>query len=361
MFIMKKIIILLLILLAVINITSCSSDNIRDTLDDALLGNQTNTDNEQIPDALRSAYSYGLREGVFLDSYLSTDVIVYGGEKIVFPFYYQNDRETYLETGLMMFINGIQQPFSVIQKDGETISGIDMYSLELNGNEYCEFDIEFEPLTGKIGETSEIFFHSLLFPKFGPTNDAFEGYLNYHKSVIMGALNIKFESQPYISKNFIENDYSEFEINMEIKSRFSMQLENDPDFFNATTIFEISTDEDFQATTERLAGEGCVTIHMRAFGGERTTYRTSLYVNHKRIKINGADYIDHIVQNDKGSQFSFVVDLGEADRYSTFYAISTPISASLNEMWPNKINSHLLVNENVSRPNNEKPVPGLVA
>jgi hypothetical protein len=97
---------------------------------------------------------------------------------------------------------------------------------------------------------------------------------------------------------------------------------------------------------------------MRGFGGDSMKYRTAAFVNHKQIKINGADYIEYTIEKGKVAEFQIPIDLAGDARYSTFYTITTPVGKDYLKpnAYPVKSESTLLVNNNVAADPNEKPL-----
>jgi hypothetical protein len=296
-------------------------------------------------------YGYGLTTS-FRD-----DTVEFTGEALVYPMNYRNNGEAKLEAGLMLTLDGIIQPFSVV-KDGETLAeNTTMYNVELAGKESSEFDVVFSPVTGVVGDTLGLYFHSLLAPSFGPTNDQYPHYGVYHKSAIMGPQKVKMSADSANATFNVSKDYNEYSISQELRDSHR-GLENSDTYLNDNTVFAIGDNPDYTASGQRFTGNGNVNIYMRGFGGDSVTYRTAAFVNHKQIKINGADYIEYTIEKGEVAEFQFPIELAGDARYSTFYTITTPVGKDYLKpnAYPIKSESMLLVNENVAADPNEKPL-----
>ncbi|GHU35414.1 hypothetical protein FACS1894105_04090 [Clostridia bacterium] len=283
------------------------------------------------------------------------EIAEYSGNDLICSFYYNNHNDKKMEAGLIAVLDGIIQPFSVI-KDGNLVcSNVTMYSIALTGNESVNFDVVFSPITGNKGDVLGLYFHSLMQPSFGPTNDKYPHYGVYHKSAIAGPqklrMNVDCRNQNAFS---VSNDYTSHEITEELRASHK-GLEGDDSYLDNNTVLEIANNNDYLPSGQRFIGQGTVSIFMRGFGGDTIMYRTAVFVDHKQIKLNGADYVEYTIEKGKASEFNFLIDLGINTRYSTFYTITTPVGQDYlkENAYPVKSQSTLLVNELIAADPNE--------
>jgi hypothetical protein len=333
---------LILMSLCVLLLSSCTKSTPGEDIENIF--NQENLDEGEngIPSAT-AEYGFGLRY------FFTNDTVEYNGEAILLPYFFENHGTTVAEAGLVILLDGIIQPFDVKVDGVEVASNVTMYTVTAGSREHLEFDVFVRPITGSTGDVLGLYHLFLNVPSFGPTNDSHPNYGNNHKAAMMGPMRVRMNESSTPSRELVfSEDYSVMAITEQMKEEYR-GISDELNFLDTNTVYEISTSADFSELSFRLAGNGQIEIFMRVFGGDTMNYRTAVFINHKQVKVNNADYMEFTVEKGQVSYFSFILDLDPNERFSTFYTITAPIGQDFLKPYafPNKTLSQLLVNENV--------------
>lgn len=150
---MKKILIIVLTLSLIISLSACQNHS---------AGNTHGTENpflESVGDNEEVMFAYGFG----LESPKYEEKLVYTGEPIEIE-YYINNNGTTMSTGMLMFVNGIPQSYSIAGSSTSTY----MHIQEVEENKRAIVRISFTPVCGKAGETVSVRFLSILNPQIRP-------------------------------------------------------------------------------------------------------------------------------------------------------------------------------------------------
>lgn len=101
-------------------------------------------------------------------------VYTYDGESLEIPFSITGasfGKTT--EIGVLLFVDGVAQPYSAVYEDGTELEESYMQVFNLDYEQQENFDMVFQPMTGKAGETVPVMAVTILEPSFvaeGPDN-----------------------------------------------------------------------------------------------------------------------------------------------------------------------------------------------
>ena len=101
-------------------------------------------------------------------------VYTYDGESLEIPFSItgaSSGKTT--EIGVLLFVDGVAQPYSAVYEDGTELEESYMQIFNLDYEQQENFDMVFQPVTGKAGETVPVMAVTILEPSFvaeGPDN-----------------------------------------------------------------------------------------------------------------------------------------------------------------------------------------------
>ena len=277
------------------------------------------------------------------------DTFVYNGNTLSIPFKLGTKKATGHDIGFLVFIGGIQQNYSVEFSDGTVTDESTMYRFKLTEIEEKHFNILVNPSVGKKGEKLGIYVCSVLYPSFMPENIDKPSYKGYHALSQVVPQQVKFKADT--KKQGKEAAYTEDGLELSediIKSikAFSsnsskVDVEEKLKDNLCIDLCQKSIDETY-ITSEK----GKVILHIRLYGGVDGIYRTTIFINHKPISVNGADYIQSEVKAATMSECEIVLDVSDYEKLNTIYAITVPADDSyLTYMPAIKSKSVLLVNE----------------
>lgn len=149
----KRILIIILTLSTALSLSACQNLSISQTQGTENPFSESVGDNEEV----MFAYGFGLESPKYEEK------IVYTGEPIEIE-YYINNNGTTMSTGMLMFVDGIPQSYSI---DGGNTSTY-MHIQEVEENKRAIVRISFVPICGKAGETVSVRFLSILNPQIHP-------------------------------------------------------------------------------------------------------------------------------------------------------------------------------------------------
>lgn len=150
---MYRLLTIFLLLLIILSISSCKDQSANNTQSTGNPFLESVGNNEEV----MFAYGFGLESPKYEKK------IVYTGEPIEIE-YYINNNGTTMSTGMLMFVNGIPQSYSIAGSSTSTY----MHIQEVEENKRAIVRISFVPVCGKAGETVNVRFLSILNPQIRP-------------------------------------------------------------------------------------------------------------------------------------------------------------------------------------------------
>ncbi|MEN6315445.1 MAG: hypothetical protein ABFD25_14510 [Clostridiaceae bacterium] len=289
------------------------------------------------------AFSFGI-----VSDNNSKQIYEYNGNELHIPFNVMGlDENASSDFGLMVFVDGLSQPYKIAKKNGEATEAQYMHKFYLNNKETQEFDIVFTPVTGKKGERVGVVFSAILNPDFMPQSEHRTSYGIYHSLSATLAQEIYFQCTP-INKNerLKYSLYEAEDIPQEIIDKLKgTKLSNNYNPLDSNFVTELSS-QDKEAGVLK-ANNGKVKFEFHIYGGQEATYRTIFFIDHKPVSIMGADYLETRTKKEKMCSAEIELDIKSLNRLSTLYAITTPAGKDYMavSVFPIKTRSTLLVND----------------
>lgn len=284
--------------------------------------------------------------GIVTDS-SEMQVYQYKGKEMHIPFKVKGmDKKVISDFGLMVFVDGIAQPYKIQKKNGAIGEEKYMQKFSLKYEETEFFDIVFTPVTGKKGSKVGVVMATILKPDFMPENKEKANYGAYHSLNAILPQEIQFECEPLIQKEpigFKESKLEEIPQTIKDKSKFIQNTDSIDSLDEGVNIDLISMEGDtklFNAKNKK------VKLKLVLYGGIEAAYRTTIFVNHIPVKVMGADYIETKTKKGKMTTVEFELDTSNYNELNTIYSITVPSGKDYLavEYFPIKTKSALLVN-----------------
>lgn len=245
--------------------------------------------------------------------------IVYDGKPIALEYEFTSEKPCIL--GLMIYINGFLQPYTVKPEQETT-----MHTVQLGSNDTQRFKFEFTPMCGTAGEELVVVFANVYNAKvielsnsvntFG-NNQNISQSMPWKLKLNSNSLNIKIKTSTlYDIKEFSNKDKEKFiKVDREgnrrnlLDDRCPLEIRNNGEILNGKFIFKKDK------PTE---------LSIYVYGNYTGKYRVSLYGDFQKNPINGYDYIDIDVKKDAYTIIPLTIDF-EALKIKNLYAISAPL------------------------------------
>lgn len=240
----------------------------------------------------------------------------YTGEPIELNMYYQNGSFD-LETGFLIFVDGIPQEYSINEQDEQSY----MHKFDLKAGERRVTKISFQPNTGEKGDVLNLQFASMLEPSYIAKQN--EKYGNNHQllELVPSTLTFETDSENHSLCGYdIENTAL---MGDEILNRYALTSAS------AAENHTLNLYGDFGDADVFSKELGKVTLTLEDFGGTNSQYRTTIFVDNTPVKIGeNYDYLDYYLK--EGYYISEQIDIpvdNSAEKHSV-YAISVPTETS---------------------------------
>lgn len=275
----------------------------------------------------------------------------YTGEEVHIPFHVTGmDQKVTSEFGLMMFVDGIPQPFALEKGNKRVGEESYMHKFSLKNEETESFDVVFQPVTGKEGDRLGIYFTTILKPDFIPADESSPSYGSYHSlsAIVPLELDIKGKLKQENGMK-AQKEVTAEDISQEIIDKIASVKGGDPqsvdDYFDEQVITQLIPSDD--ESNILYAKDGKVKFRFRIYGGPEMLYRTTIFINHEPVPFSGYDYIEITTQKGKMCTAEVEMDTGRYGRLNTIYAVSVPAGNFYQTTTdsPEKTNSILLVND----------------
>ncbi|MEG0751073.1 MAG: hypothetical protein RR998_04930 [Oscillospiraceae bacterium] len=298
-------------------------------------GNPFDIENSGNENSTIGSYRLGLRDNQGDGSF------TYNGESVRIPMFICGD-EVKTEVGFLAFANGVAQNYE-IQIDGKTIAENEqMHIFNLVPSETIEFDLLITPTSGNVGDKIGVYFAGILIPSYMPESENNPAFGVYHNALQMTPLTISIDKQPPNTdfsslKNGALNTIPKEKLDEYKNADGTNELDYAP-------VFELSGNQN----ADKISGKGKTQLSFKAYGGDTALYRTTIYVNHKPVLVNGKNFLEYAIEKGKVTECKFEIDISSYERMNTIYAVSVPINQDYKKNYVlfNKTKSKLLINEN---------------
>lgn len=275
-----------------------------------------------------------------LDDPIKT-VYTYNGQPLEIPFSITGASTGTTEVGVLLFVDGVAQPYSAVYEDGTELTQNYMQVFHLEYQQKDSFNMVFQPVTGKAGETVSIMAVTILKPSF-IASESNPRYGFYHGESATIARHISFEiDAPAQTFAVPTAAYTVAELPKDVMD--NLVAWGSLDALDTTAELSLNVDE---GNVIRSDGK-TVEITVRFYGGPEAAFNITLFVNHRPVQVDGADYLSVKTEKNKMVEVTFQLDTTELDELNTIYAIAVTAGAddALEINNPVKTPSILLVNK----------------
>ena len=215
------------------------------------------------------------------------DVFIYSGEPLEIPFYLTGAVDSSQEIGLLIFVDGIAQPYSAAFSNGTKMDEAYMQTFELEKAVENRFNLVFQPVTGKTGDSLSIQAVTILSPSYMPAGTENPSYGIYHSENLTLPLQIAYEADAPAENKRIATD--KYDITDIPKSVTDTNAYFDFDTLDTVNCLSVVPADD-EDNSILYSKNGLATFKVRLYGGPEADNNITVFVNHKPVQINGADY-----------------------------------------------------------------------
>lgn len=343
---------LIISILIVILLSACSGSHI--PKEDLPQENDASSLFEKEPQTEKlGAFSFGIKS--VNDE---KQVYTYEGNPLHIPFNVSGVEEnSRADFGLIVFVDGLPQPYSILKSNGEQTQEQLMHNFYLKNLEQQEFEIVLTPVTGSKDDRLGIVFATVFNPDFMPKDEKSGGFGIYHSLNATTSQEIYYQTdspsdnKPLSSKQYMTSAIPQHKLD-DFNGVMTSDNANALDERFITELYEQGKDEKIAVC---YAEKGAARLTFNIFGGVAATYSTTFYVNHKPVKIMNADYLETKVEKGKFITVNIELPIDSQNELSTVYAITNPIGKdylAVND-YPRKTPSVLVINRKQETPVNK--------
>lgn len=263
-------------------------------------------------------------------NYITADVIspnpenmtlTYNGSPILVTYQFQCEKPCTM--GLMIYVNGILQPYTITATGEET----NMHTVEMGAEDTQQFGFEFTPVCGEKGDKLVVIFANVYNAKIIELTGDINTFGNNQKisqphpwTLQLNADSIKKEfniATDYQTNTFSEEDKSNF-VRIDRDGNRRNQLDNN---------CYIDIRQNQQVLSSRIAMNHFVDnkLELYIYGNLTGKYRVSLYGDFDPLTINGQDYVEINVKKGEYTVIPFTLSAADAGRYKNVFAILAPM------------------------------------
>lgn len=301
-------------------LTACTQTHQKTEESQAVQGNPFE---ESSSETVMYAYGFGL-ESPDADSNM-----VYDGSEIEFEYFIDNTGAS-MSVGMLMFVNGIPQPYSVEGEEGQTY----MHIQESPSKQKITVKASFTPITGNKGDTLGVRFLSILNPQIRPEK------LEY----IYGHTNAMMTFFPRYIEMEEDSGYSAVEYPRFSAPRQMTEKELEQAIYVDARGNEVNKLRQFNFFAQRVSNEDLpyldvieqsLTVDVQGFGGPAGEYVLIPYIN--QVPVLNEDFPCVLTVEDEKdiSSREVTIDLSELDAetyqietFNTFYMIAVPVDGN---------------------------------
>ena len=267
------------------------------------------------------------------------------GKELVFDYaptvsfdYYVDNSGNDTDFGLMIFLNGIRQPYRTDENSENQI----IHIFDVKQNERKVQTISFEPVVGEKGDTISVEIINMFQPDY--INPEKSNYEFNHKisSLYPSSLNVTQETG--FAEPEVCSEYEVTQITEERRQEFNQMSSTggyDGNSLDKEVFIDILKNDVFYTPADRMKEESDITpftmndsVTLCMYGAAACKYRVSMYINHELVTgaFDGADYIDITPSGDSICKKEIdlrTLNLSLHDD-NHLYFIAVPINTSVN-------------------------------
>ena len=249
---------------------------------------------------------------------------------------------TNTEIGVLLFVDGVAQPYKAVYADGAELSEAYMQTFHLEYEQQENFRMVFQPVTGKAGETVSVMAVTILKPSFvaeGENNPRY-GFYHGESATIPRHISFAVDAPPQAAAAPTA-DYNITELPKDVVD--TMAAWGSLEDLDTTAVLSLVTEDGNVIRSDGKTAK----VTLRLYGGPEATFHITLFINHQPVRINNSDYLSVNTQKNKMAEATFQLDTAGLDKLNTIYAIAATAGAddALEINNPIKTQSILLVNK----------------
>ena len=270
-------------------------------------------------------------------------VYPYNGQPLEIPFTICGaEAGTNTEIGVLLFVDGVAQPYKAVYADGAELSEAYMQTYHLEYEQQENFRMVFQPVTGKAGETVSVMAVTILKPSFvaeGENNPRY-GFYHGESATIPRHISFAVDAPPQAAA-VPTADYNITELPKDVVD--TMAAWGSLEDLDTTAVLSLVTEDGNVIRSDGKTAK----VTLRLYGGPEATFHITLFINHQPVRINNSDYLSVNTQKNKMAEATFQLDTAGLDKLNTIYAIAATAGAddALEINNPIKTQSILLVNK----------------
>ena len=269
------------------------------------------------------AYGFGLDHPKF------DETLVYNGEPLQIEYYIDNNGMA-MSAGLLMFVNGIPQPYSV---DGGNTTTY-MYIQPVEENERVSVQVAFVPVWGKADETVSVRFLSILNPQIRPDQlDYIFGHTNRMTTFHSRTITMKEDAPEQdidLAQLEDQRDMTQEEIDQVIYIDRKGNSVNKMEWFH----FVARNVQDASLPYLNVDNQHLM-FTLQGYGGPAAEYFVVPFINHIPVFSGGYPCIMTVESGTKLYSKTMTLDLSDIDKekymiqgFNTFYILAIPLDCS---------------------------------
>lgn len=262
---------------------------------------------------------------------------------VSFRYYLKNCADKTTDFGLLIFVNGIRQPY---RTDDDAESSI-LHIFDVKHEEKKTQTIQFEPIIGEDGDILSVEIISMFQPNYIPNGNTKQSDYHFnHKISSMFPSEMTVTEKTGKAFPAICKDYQSEKISDELRSKYNKMdasgLYSGDNDLDHTVFIETLKNGLLVTPADRRKGEIAEmpftlqdTVTLCMYGGNTPCqYRVSMYINHKLVSgvFDGADYIDMTPSRDTICKKT--IDLSKTNlglsEYNHMYFIAIPSYSNKN-------------------------------
>ena len=287
--------IVLIILLLVMPLAGCNKNN------DHVYTPSSNPFDREITDA-----RYRLNHGV-IEPDPESQSLIYAGTPVTLTYMMDNEG-TAAEWGIVIYVNGFQQPFSI---DGSNeVKNCHIINMEEGEKKNCK--IQFIPIQGKAGEDFTVYIATILKPSYQVKGDSLDwGYFHSYGQAVPLHL-------------VIEKDVPAQDVDLDCKTLTGEYNEQFPYWAHHSNTTEIEISDGYDAVYAEADRD--ITLDIAVSGRESLNYRLAIFIDHKLVPaLDGNKYYNIATQKDKMLRLKIKLPYSEVKDGKFIYGVLIPL------------------------------------
>lgn len=291
--------ILIALVVFVLSISGCN--NAQPSSNDNVSGNPFQEHQDGQDGILR------INHGV-IDPDPQTGKLVYNGAPVSCT-YMLNNEGSKAEWGIVIYVNGVQQPYAVDNMDEEKVCHV--FTVEEHSRR--DVKIVFTPIIGKSGQDLSVIFATVLKPSYVLDEKEISTGYGYYHSHSTG-----------LTMQLIMNQDAPGGGSVDVLSGKATVGSNIPEWADGSNETEVFLDGDKEAVYAKSDTDAKLMLSI--IGRDNHKYRVSFYINHHLIPVfNGHSYLDLDIQKDKICTYDIAVSSKHMANAKFAYVVIAPV------------------------------------